>query len=633
MFRFSLQWFSRSVCFQAAILSCLVGGTIAAADPVTPEKDLVLPEFDHSITSILPADTIIWLATPDWAATTARFRRLPLMHLLASEEMKPFRTQTTLRSTDFLIDSYGLDFSSIEQVSSGEFIIAGLTTSSGEFSITCFIETADEASAERFVKLTTELLIQRGAKRENAETPGTQQLVLKNIDERLVLGTLGTHAMISGDVGVAKRMMQSWRQKGDADSPARNRESNLMQKPGFRETLASHAAVPPTLLHWYFDPIAFAVASDVTAKKRQNGIAPEASTSIESESSVPFPMRHGFPGLQSITGRVWINEQTGNLESRSFVYAPKREDAMAMFRFEPGPLELPDWIDSEVNVATMMRWNLKEMISHLESVYDDVTDAPGAFQGTMQDLKSQLKVDLMGELFPVLGPEIVFFTVTDPKQNIEANVVSIEIKDPTVNEQNVARMIYNMLVSDPDARQIRLPGKRYQLWQIKLIVDEDSTPFTKAGLLVANGRLWLSTHSTTLQQLLLQQNQKPLSETDTYKAFQQVIASERVANSVGVSLARMDRDAKQTYEVLRAEGIAGLDDVESVYASLLRGLFGSVEPSGVIASTGMPREILDFSVLPDYDFVRAFLNNLAIISRNTESGWEVFAVVFDEEAP
>jgi hypothetical protein len=633
MFRFSLQGFSRYVRFRAAILSCLIAGTIAAADPAAPAKDSLLPEFDHSITSILPADTILWLATPDWAATTARFQQLPMMRLLASDEMKPFLAQTTVRGNDLLIDSYGLDFSSIEAESSGEFIVAGLTTSSGELSITCFIETADEASAARFIKLTTELLVTRGAQRETAETPDTQQLVLKNINERLVLGTLGAHAMISGDVGVAKRLTQSWRQQSDTDSPAKTRGSSLIQKPSFCETLTSHDAVPPTVLRWYFDPIAFAVASEVTAKRRENAITPNASASIASESSVPFPMRHGFPGLQSITGRAWINEQTGNLESRSLIYAPKRENAMAMFRFEPGPLEIPDWIDKEVNVATMLRWNLKEMITHLESVYDDVTDAPGAFQGTMQDLKSQLKVDLIGEMFPVLGPELAVVTITDPMQNIESNVVSIEIKDPQVNEKNVARMIYNLLISDPDARQIRLPGKRYELWQIKLIVDEDSTPFTKAGLIVANGRLWFSTHATTLQQLLLQQNTKPLAETNTFKAFQQVIEGERDANSVGFSLARMDRDAKQTYEVLRAEGIAGLDNVESVYASMLRGFFSSFQPNDDVASVDVRQERLDFSVLPNYDFVRTFLNNLAIISRNTESGWEVFAVVFDEEAP
>ncbi|MCM2374316.1 hypothetical protein [Aporhodopirellula aestuarii] len=612
------------------------GQQAISAEPVGRSIGSEPAGLADSITAILPADTMLWINTPDWASTAASLNKLPMIRLMATKEMQPFREQTDRRSKSYLIDSYGLDFEQIDREIAGEFIIAGLTTEEGELSITCFVQTPNATTAEAFVKATAILLNERGAKEETPATSGTVQLALKNIDEQLVLATLGNHAMISGDVGIARQLIDRWQKhSAETSSTANSNESSpsdrLVDKAGFNRTILELQDSPPTLLRWYLDPIAFAVASEKTANAKEE-LSKKKAASTEPTTQIPFPMRHGFPGLQSIAGRAWINQTTGNLESRTLIHAPTRENALEMFQFDPGTLGMPSWVSDEANVATIVRWNLDEMISHVEDVYDDVTDAPGAFAGTMQDLKTELKVDLLDGLFPVIGPEVVIYSTDDAKQNIESTVVSIEIQDPAKNEQSVAAMMYNMFVGDPEARRIRLPGKRYEMWQIKLVVDEDTTPFTKAGLIVADGRLWFCTHASTLQKLILQRKKSPLTDTAVYRVFEQVIADERHADSIGVSIARMDRDARNTYEVLRSQGVKGLEKVESVYATMLRSIFLRDDTQEKSKTPDQPVEEIDFSVMPSYDFVRNYLNNLAVISRNTDTGWEIFAVAFEEDS-
>lgn len=123
-----------------------------------------------------------------------------MLRLLSTAEMKMIRDQTGPRSRDYLIDSFGLDFQSIDQEISGEFVIAGLTTERGEVSISCFVEAMDEAIAEEFVQSTAALLIERGAKAETAAVPGTIQFLLKDAREQLVVATLGRRVMLSGEV-------------------------------------------------------------------------------------------------------------------------------------------------------------------------------------------------------------------------------------------------------------------------------------------------------------------------------------------------------------------------------------------------------------------------------------------------
>lgn len=605
------------------------------AEPAGRSIDTGIAELNGSITSILPADTMLWIGSPDWSSTADRLNELPMLRLLSSDEMKPFRDQTEKRSNEFLLDAYGLDFKAIDETVSGEFIVAGLTTEQGELSITCFVQTPNENVANTFIHSTAALLKERGAREETAATSNTIQLALKAVGEQLVLGTLGSHAMISGDVAVAANLINRWQQHSSNEEPTTASvdsagNSRLVEQPEFATTIAGLQGSPPSLLRWYFDPIAFAVASEKTANRKSS--LTSTPTSSEESSRIPFPMRHGFPGLKSVAGRAWINEATGDLESRTLIHAPTREEALEMFQFEPGSLDVPLWLTDEANVATIVRWNLDQMISNAEAVYDDVTDAPGAFAGTMQDLKTELKVDLLDGLFPIIGPELVIYSVNDSSQNNESTVVSIEIQDPAKNEKSVAAMMYNLLIGDPEARRIRLPGKRYEMWQIKLIVDEDTTPFSKAGLIVADGRLWFCTHASTLQKLVLQRKTSPLAETEVYRVFDKVVENERHPRSFGISIARMDRDAQNTYEVLRAQGVQGLENVESIYATLLRSIFFRDNADGEKESRGTIADEIDFSVLPSYEFARQYLKNLAVISRNTDTGWEIFAVVFDDES-
>ncbi len=96
------------------------------------------------------------------------------------------------------------------------------------------------------------------------------------------------------------------------------------------------------------------------------------------------------------------------------------------------------------------------------------------------------------------------------------------------------------------------------------------------------------------------------------------LAAESSDNRFGMSIARMDHDIRATYETLRSGGIEGLEEVEGIYATLIKSLVPNENAS-----------LTDFRELPPFENVADYLHHLGVVASVTDQGWEIFAKVYD----
>lgn len=578
------------------------------------------------VTAILPQEALLWVRTESWSVARQNAERVALMKFLRSDAMTAIRDQMQGEMTPFLLEQYGLDLALLDRFTGGEVVAVGSETDAGLPTIAVFVETKDEAAAAELRSQSERLLLDHGARKRTGASEQEDVAVfdVDNNDAPLLLAGLDEYVLFAGDVGAGKRLIDRW-QADSVDDP-------LAEAADFQASRAALSAPGAPKIDWFLRPIAFAVAAERAAKAAAEVtgepiLADDGTGRTEAVGGtdngetprLPYALRHGFPGLKAIAGQTWVNDLTEGFQSEVVLYAPgPQEQAMRMFNFPAGSTAFPDFIPVEAASARVVRWNLEQMIANVGDLYDDFVDAPGAFEGTMRDYRKELNVDLPGELFPRLGPEIASFSNDDPNLDVEATIIAVEIKDPARNEREVAKMIYQLL--RPEGRRLRVPGRRYGLWELELAVGNQQAAFSKAGITVADGRLWIATHRQALSRLLLSKSE-PLAGHPIDIRFREAIAPHVSDQTFAVSLAHMDRDARPTYEILRAEGLAGLEDVESTYAMLLKAMLEE-------DNSGMA-----FDRLPPFEVAKRYLNELAIAASNLEDGWKIFLSVYPKTPP
>ena len=574
---------------------------------------------DDFLANVLPADTLAFFRFKNWSRLREQAETLPMGKLYMSSVMDAFRKEMNEKGGGYLIDTFGIDIQHVDEFAAGEFVIAGLPSKSKVMSIVTILEVGSDAAAEKFVQSMAPRLESRGIRSKSSPPGMPPSAKVFELNQRvgdvlsggpLILCPIGTHVVVGREFEIFRSLVKRWNDK--------DRDNGLGQSPNFQSVMGGLVPETPHLFEYYIDPIAWAVVSDKLAYDGSDiSLVPEAWRD-DSGGRIPFPQRHGFAGLNAIAGAGWQSKQTQKLEFDIVIHAPpERTGAMKMFDFVGGELKFPKWIPDGAKVATLVRWNLSSILPSIGELFDDITNASGAFDATMGDLKRELKVDLPGELMPSLGPELAFMSGYDDKRALDSTVIAIKIQNPAKNERKVARMIYQLLAGDTETRRTRLPGKRYELWQVKLMVPDGKSSFSQAGLMVADGQLWISTHATALRRAVLQSKKSPLQNSSLDKEFRKVLRSHVTANSFGLTLSRMDLDSKYAYEALRIRGPKGLKDVESIYSTLLQ-IFIDEENS-----------VVDFSKLPAFDEIKENLHNLAILADITEEGWRAKGLVFE----
>lgn len=588
---------------------------LAASRPIrAAELDLISP--------LLPPETLLYFQVPDWNTLKEQAETLPMGQLYQSDPLKAFREELQEHGSGYLLRTFGVDLATIDQHIDDQFVVAGLPGEDGEMTFATLIQTDSKASASRLVDQTAELLRGIGIATRPADSPFPAGALIAQLPQRvgdsfsggpLLMCVLDRCVVLGRDLGATEELLNRW--------TSGQENASLLETEEFQKILEPLERPDGNLFRWYFDPIRWGANSQPPPEDLESVIGSVGNSATDSAGSwSPFALRHGFAGLDAIAGTGWVNPTNEHLEFRIRVQAPgPHEGSMKMFDFPAGDLSFPSFVHEDAKVVTVVRWNVGQILRNMREVFDDITDAPGAFEATMSDLKNELNVDLREEMMPMLGPKIVVMSDYIEEDDLDATIVAIDIKDPAANEAKVAKMVYQLLVGDTESRRIKLPGQRYELWRMKLMVGNGKSPFSEAGLMVADGRLWIGTHASTLRQQMLRRNGKPMSQTVLHRDYLAIMKDRFSSDTFGISLSKMHEDSRYAYETLRIRGPKGLEEVESMYSVLLQ---------MILDEENSP---IDFTTLPPFAEIQSYLHNLIVYSDGTDQGWEIRGLVLEEQ--
>ena len=562
-----------------------------------------LGQNSNEVLKFVPESAILYFHVPNVQQTLEDFDASPWGKLIADPAMQSFTSELeddTNNIEEAFLRYYGFTLLHLRDHSVSKFTAVGFPTDRGSLSLTFFLGTENESNCESLQNAVVESLIKADAK-PNADLSIDGKTVLEMLveenQEDLTIFRKQNLLMISGDQSVAAQLID-----GMKGAP----QKLLADKNQFAAAMASIVDASAQV-EWFIDPIPLALTLE-----EEDGEEEEVP---DQDSRPPFPMRHGFPGLKALAGNFALGTESDSFTFRSkveIIAPPPREGALKIFDF---PELLPDTkevaISSDASVVSRANWNLSALIDNIGDVFDDVSDTDGGFEQTLADYKSELRVDLKADIFDRLGPEILSSSYYAEELGFEGVVVSIAIQDPRKNELVVARAIRNLLIEDTETIRKRVPGKRFELFQMGLTTGDGSMPFSKAGIMVADGRLWLSTHAALIESRLAARESGDIRNEPDFMKAAQISATDQTP--IANSFSRTYRDIQYTYKILRESGIEGLENAENLYSTLIL---------KAMEQTDSPADI-DFSLLPEYSAISHYFGVTQFSAYNTENGWQI----------
>ncbi|MEM6363962.1 MAG: hypothetical protein AAF745_06035, partial [Planctomycetota bacterium] len=319
--------------FLKALLSLVFGFLIG-----TPLSSIKADATRDFVATVLPSETVALVRAPDWKTLQQQAGDFPMGQIYNSELMRAFRGEIESNGGGYLIDTFGVDLSIVNQRIKGEFVIAIVPDQDQSISAVTLVELPDNTVAKQFVTSSSQSLIRRGI------TPTTladglpedaKQFELKpRVGDPLsggplVLCAIDRFAVLCRSVDVFKTIKQRSQEKVVQDG--------LLKSNRYLNAMARFDANQPHLFEFYIDLIGWLTLSD-QMEASQSGVVDDPSN-----PRVPFPLRHGFPGLKAIVGAGWQNPTTKMMEFEGhFVAPPPRDQAMQMFEFVGGDVTIPD---------------------------------------------------------------------------------------------------------------------------------------------------------------------------------------------------------------------------------------------------------------------------------------------------
>lgn len=583
----------KSLCQRLVCLVACIG--LAGASRSVAADDLA---------SWVPDNTRFFVEVNNFVQLGEKLQTTQFGELWKSESMASFRSQLDVSDTKFsqwLRKRYGIDQALLLKVAAGRLAFTSLEIANERLTNALLFEVS-EADSGRLLQDATSSLIAQGARKVEVSGLDGASVFETATGWQVVYLVKDGFMLICGDVDEAKKIVSRW---GGA-----SKEGSLASVEAYEKTMASGQAEAASDMHWFADVIRLAV----TTEDREDGESND-------DPRGPFPTRHGFVGLKGIGGHGWIKPDGFDLLNRIRVYAPSRSGALGALAYEAGPVDTPDYASAGVTSATMINWNVLELFKNIGDVYDDVTDAPGAWQGTLDSWKSDSRFDLVGGLLPLLGREVRMITDRDVEKRLERTVTSIDIPNPA-DERKVAALIYYFWRNDSSAIREKVLGHKNHLWQIRLSDDSGNASFSKAGMMVTRGRLWIATHASMIRDILQQSDDAKLVDDPLHSQALQRMQPWTGKQTFARGYIRGDRDLSNTYHVLKSDGIDALKDVESIYARAIIAMLTKDGETDNITT--------DFTKLPPFEKVAPLIGVTATAANVEPDGWSLTIGLFPQ---
>ncbi|GIW98639.1 MAG: hypothetical protein KatS3mg111_1972 [Pirellulaceae bacterium] len=358
----------------------------------------------------------------------------------------------------------------------------------------------------------------------------------------------------------------------------------------------------------------------------------------------------GFDAILGVAGQLVLGQEKLDIEHRGFVLVrqPLPKSAAALDFPNEVPREVPSFVTGRVATLVATSWNVEEAFWRLEGLVDDFAGTQGVFDEVIEGLKHDPtgpQVDVAADVLPNLTNDI--YAVTDNKEgevqvDSRRNMIAIRVKD----SQKMQQVVDKAMKGEPDAERLEVAG--HSIW--KVVHREDQSvegldDFSEFGdfedfgtdenaaseepepllsnwaITVYGDYLFFASHVEMIEQAIRQMEEtdvSPLVEQRDYQraraALEEVFGND---HACAWQVVRSDRAYRVQYELFRK---GELRRSQSMLATILDRLLKDED-------LRKKDQVIKGEGLPEFDYIKKFLQPGATIVRTTADGWTFGSVL------
>lgn len=289
-------------------------------------------------------------------------------------------------------------------------------------------------------------------------------------------------------------------------------------------------------LRFFINPLEFGKAITLLDQKGR-GVQPDSS------GQTPFDIlaNHGFNAIEGVGGTLDFATEDLEVVMRTKVYTPQGSVRSNMFTFiDELKMTPPDWIEGDVNSASMVNIDLLNLFNHIGPLFDDFVKTENLWEDTLKGLEEDEggpQVNLKTQLVGNLGSQIsTFRRIKDGKESFVGGIQVRPGKDEVI-----AKVFHRMFDTDADFHQIPYgtgtiwyyapqPKRQLQSRSRRASAQAPSaTPapvFIKNAFYVGDGYIFFSNDVDALKETVENKRNgsvSPLEEVPAYQAVSEAI--------------------------------------------------------------------------------------------------------------
>ena len=408
------------------------------------------------------------------------------------------------------------------------------------------------------------------------------------------------------------------------------------------------------IIHWYIEPLDYGEATRTVLQNR----SPVAQNRRDRPSIFTVLKQQGFDAIGGIGGVISMKVEEQETVYRTFIHTQKPYRlAMRMLDFpNHSNFAPPTWMPSDLARCTILSVDPLAIFDNFGVLFDAVI-MPGE-EGVWQDIVDGLKndphgpkIDVREELIVNLGSRILGMSRYEKPITIDSESIVFAVELKSGQEAAMLAGIEKLFGTDPEMQATEY--KLYKIWHrrpaegfvepdyeiLDIFNDKpsgsgntappavpqqandapaDRDPmFPEGGIVVAKNCLFISTNIEYLKVTLDRLDaeiKSSIGDEAEYKMVNQIFANMGLMDKPHFFqfFARTHETLRPTYEMVRLDRMA---QSQTLFAKLLNEVLSQQE------ETGIRRQIIDGSTLPEFDKVQHYFGTAGIYGVSEDDGY------------
>lgn len=346
-----------------------------------------------SVPRLFPKSTVVLVSVVDAPDMARRLMNTAWGRMSQDPQMRPLFLSlygSALEAVDSVRDQIGLSLPEILAIPQGELALAMVAPKRGTPKVLVLFDTGDQISkAAGLIDLAETAIQASGAIRSEQTVLGTKIVVYEGLDDggQLAYFVKDGTIVVGSDPEIVATVLGVWNgSKGDV----------LADNPHFAGVMrASHDPAHKPQVFAYVDPINL-----MRSIGREN---------VGVQMGVAMMPVIGLDGLAAVGGNLALDTQDFDTIAQVHVLLdPPRDGVLEIIALKPVDAMPDAWVPDDVSHYATLRLDVKTSFEAFREVFDGFR-GEGALSNSLQPLKEGLKLDLEGELLPVLSGRVTFF--------------------------------------------------------------------------------------------------------------------------------------------------------------------------------------------------------------------------------